>query len=86
MAYEEKYEKSYGKGYGKQPLWQWILIYIVVGGLIYWGIYYFFIAKRGGYKPSGTYSTPGYISPGYTAPAGTATPTSTSTATNPIYK
>ena len=28
-------------GYGGRPLWQWILIYLVVGGLIYAGIYYF---------------------------------------------
>lgn len=32
-------------GYGKRPLWQWILLYVVVGGLIYFGIYYFFVHK-----------------------------------------
>lgn len=41
--------KGYGKGYGKRPLWQWVLIYVVVGGIIYGAIYYFAIAKKGGY-------------------------------------
>lgn len=36
-------------GYGKRPLWQWIVIYLVVGGIIYAAIYYFFLAKGGGY-------------------------------------
>lgn len=26
-------EKGYGKGYGKRPLWQWMLIYVVIGAL-----------------------------------------------------
>jgi len=26
-------------GYGKRPLWQWILLYAIVGGLLYWAIY-----------------------------------------------
>lgn len=43
-------KKSYG--YGKRPLWQWILIYIIVGGLIYGAIYYFFFAGKGGYTSS----------------------------------
>lgn len=37
------------KGYGKRPLWQWILLYVIVGGILYYGIYYFAIAKKGGY-------------------------------------
>lgn len=40
-------------GYGKRPLWQWILIYAVVGIVVYGLIYYFVIAKRGSvYTPS----------------------------------
>ena len=31
--------------YGKRPLWQWILLYVVVGGLIYAGIYFAFLHK-----------------------------------------
>ena len=26
-------------GYGKRPWWQWLLVYLVVGGLVYWVIY-----------------------------------------------
>jgi hypothetical protein len=34
-------------GYGKRPLWQWILIYIVVGGIVYALIYYLFFRSGG---------------------------------------
>jgi flagellar basal body-associated protein FliL len=43
--------------YGKRPLWQWIVIYLVVAAIAYGAIYYFVFAARG-------YSTP--------APSGTA--------------
>lgn len=43
-------EKSYG--YGKRPLWQWVLIYLIVGGIVYGLIYYFVLAKNGGYSYS----------------------------------
>jgi len=39
-------------GYGKRPLWQWIAIYVVVGGLLYGLVYYFYFAKNGGYSYS----------------------------------
>jgi len=38
------------KGYGKRPLWQWILIYVIIGGIVYGAIYYFAVAKKGGYS------------------------------------
>lgn len=38
------------KGYGKRHLWQWIVIYLVVGAIVYSLIYYFVIAKGGGYN------------------------------------
>lgn len=49
--------------YGKRPVWQWILIYAVVGVIAYTAIYYLVFAKRGGYKPPSSslqqsYSTP----------------------------
>ncbi len=50
MADGEK--KSYG--YGKRPLWQWVVIYVVLGLVVYGAIYYFFLAKRGGYTASGS--------------------------------
>ena len=34
------------KGYGR-PMWQTVLMYLVVGGLIYAGIYYFVMGKSG---------------------------------------
>ena len=35
--------------YGKRPLWQWILVYVVIGGVIYAAVYFLFLNK-GGYK------------------------------------
>lgn len=43
--YEGK--EGYGKGYGKRPLWQWIVIYAVIGAIIYGLVYYFILAKPG---------------------------------------
>ena len=48
---------GYGKGgYGKKPLWFWILLYVVIGGLIYYLVYRFYFMKNGyNYNPySGT--------------------------------
>ena len=50
-------QKQSLNGYGKRPLWQWIIFYVIVGGLIYALIYYFIIAKHGGYG-STTYRSP----------------------------
>lgn len=43
-------------GYGKRPLWQWLLIYAIIGLVAYGLIYYFVLAKKGGsiYNPSPT--------------------------------
>lgn len=46
---------GYGKGYGKRPMWQWILIYVVIGAIVYGLIYYFVLAKRGGYSQNNPY-------------------------------
>lgn len=46
--------KEYGKGYGKRPLWQWIVLYAVIGVIVYALIYYFFFAKNGGYNSNST--------------------------------
>jgi plastocyanin len=45
--------------YGKRPMWQWLLIYVVIGGILYYGVYYFMYAKKtGDYKaPSNMYQT-----------------------------
>lgn len=34
------------KGYGKRPLWQWILGYVIAGGIVYFLVYYFGFAHR----------------------------------------
>jgi len=35
-------------GYGKRPMWQWVLIYVVLAVILYGAIYYLFI-RGGGY-------------------------------------
>jgi len=48
---------GYTEGYGKRPLWQWILIYLIVGGIVYFLVYYFFFSKGGSgysYPATGT--------------------------------
>jgi len=48
-------------GYGKRPLWQWVVLYLVVGAIVYGLIYYFVLAKKGGgynYNSSSTPSLP----------------------------
>lgn len=39
------------KGYGKKPLWFWLLVYLVVGGIIYAIIYFVFLSGNGGGSP-----------------------------------
>lgn len=48
-------ESKKGYSYGKRPIWQWVLIYVVVGIVLSGLIYYFVIAKNGGYNS--TYGT-----------------------------
>lgn len=50
--------ESKNNGYGKRPLWQWVIIYLVIGGIIYAGIYYFFLAKKGGYNQPSSQTQP----------------------------
>jgi hypothetical protein len=66
-SYKKSYSKSY---YSKRPLWQWILIYLIVGGIAYILIYYFVIAKSGrhssiNYTVPASTSSPTYTIPGY---------------------
>ncbi len=35
------------KGYGKRPMWQWVALYIIVGGLAYYLIYIVFFRGQG---------------------------------------
>src|SRR6266567_3458063 len=36
--------------YGKRPLWQWILLYIVIGAIVYGAVYYLYLVPKGGYN------------------------------------
>ena len=54
------YEKVAKSAYGKRPVWQWLLIYLLVGGIIYFLIYLFLSGKSGGYNSN--YSSPGQSS------------------------
>jgi len=47
---------DYSSGYGKRPMWQWVLIYLIVGGLIYGLVYYLYLSKKGT-SPYGTTSS-----------------------------
>ncbi|HYM65134.1 MAG TPA: CHRD domain-containing protein [Candidatus Sulfotelmatobacter sp.] len=46
--------------YGKRPMWQWVVLYLVIAAVLYGAFYYLFLAKKGGYtnNPSTSYSTP----------------------------
>lgn len=37
-------------------MWQWVVIYLIIGAIVYGAIYYFVLAKKGGYN-YGTSST-----------------------------
>lgn len=40
-------EKPAKKGYGKRPMWQWVVIYLIVAIIVYGLIYLLFIHKSG---------------------------------------
>ena len=42
------------KGYAKRPLWQWVVIYLVLAVIIYGAIYYFFIRDDSGQDSGGS--------------------------------
>lgn len=60
--------------YGKRPMWQWILIYVVIGAVIYGLIYYFVLAKKGGVNYGTTQQTPSANQ--QTSPTSSTSPTS----------
>ncbi len=58
---EETVPAATNGGYNKRPLWQWIVIYLILGAIIYGAIYYFFLGKNKGYnsnQSSQQYSQP----------------------------
>ncbi len=44
----EEIQSSENYSYGKRPLWQWVVLYVVIGALLYGLIYYFVFANKGG--------------------------------------
>lgn len=44
------------KGYSKKPIWQWLLIYAVIGAVVY-GIVYFFLLNKSQYSYTNTTSS-----------------------------
>jgi len=51
----EMSQKGYSAGYNKRPLWQWIILYVVIGLIVYGLVYYFVFAKKA-YSPSSSTS------------------------------
>jgi predicted lipoprotein with Yx(FWY)xxD motif len=49
MEEKQAEEKS---GYGKRPLWQWIVLYLIVAVVVYGAIYYLFLNKQNPYSSS----------------------------------
>ncbi|OGE20391.1 hypothetical protein A3A14_03805 [Candidatus Daviesbacteria bacterium RIFCSPLOWO2_01_FULL_43_38] len=64
MDNQENKDRS-GGGYGKRPLWQWVVIYLVIAAVVYGLIYYFVLARGGGYQVPGATSAPQSQSPLY---------------------
>ena len=53
-------EEQQSTGYGKRPLWQWLVLYLVIAVVVYGAVYYFILAKNGnGYNNNSvTQTTP----------------------------
>lgn len=50
----EETSEPKNSGYGKKSVWQWMIIYVVIGAIVYGLLYYFFFAKKGGYNSNQT--------------------------------
>src|SRR3989344_3332723 len=59
----------------KRPLWQWVLVYVVIGLVVYGMVYYFVLAKKEGKNPnSPAQSTPPATTEESSSSAEAATP------------
>ncbi len=56
----EETAQNTSKAYSKRPLWQWLVIYVIFGAIIYGVIYYFFLNKSdyNSSKSSSQYTSP----------------------------
>jgi hypothetical protein len=50
MRWNDIYMAKGKSAYSKRPLWQWILLYVIIGGIIYAAIYFIFLKPKGGYN------------------------------------
>lgn len=69
------YEQAPSGEYGKRPVWQWILIYVFIGGIIYLLVYYFVFARKGGYNANTTNYSVNANNAKYSVPVTNTTPT-----------
>ncbi len=44
--------------YGKRPLWQWLVVYVVIGGLVYGLVYYVVMGRKSGSNSLSQTSSP----------------------------
>ncbi len=72
-------EQSKNSGYGKKSVGQWIVIYVIIGAIIYGLVYFFFSAKKGGYNYNQTGQPQQQITTQQPTSGSQAAPTSTST-------
>ena len=61
---EETAPSTTNDGYKKKSLWQWLVIYFVLGIIIYAGVYFFVLSKNTGYNSKSTqpYPSPSAVS------------------------
>lgn len=71
----KKSTKSLSKksGYAKRPLWHWVALYLIIGGILYLMVYYFLLKGNGygsnmNYGYSDSYTVPVNIQQQYTNP------------------
>lgn len=44
---QQQMPQKQGGGYGKRPKWQWVVLYVIIGAIVYGLVYYFFFRKTG---------------------------------------
>lgn len=47
MAESPQIAPKQSGGYGKRPIWHWIVLYIILGVIVYGLIYFFFMRDSG---------------------------------------